>query len=354
MSTLTASCTRGARELPARLTPVDGTGHAGDLVIARVVRVGAYPRVENTHGRDVRIRVGDEVVGVLGDRHSTTSIYGGLPEGGLPVEAGKAADLLAVGGIVGIAASSPESLGTATALELVGLAAGEDGQVVRLQRQAAPAVAATPVVLVGGTAAEVGKTTFASALVHHLAGRHHLRVGVTKLAGTGRLRDLLTLADAGAHCAADFVDAGLGTTYGHSTDAVVGAARHLMNRLTDDGAEIIVAELGGDLWGAGIPDILRDPGLVAAARALVLVPSDTMASLGAATWLEQTGISIPPVHGVPHRNVLAARERVGKGMGVRLVDPHNEQDMEQLVTEVLLPAPPAGPAAPVAAPAGAR
>ncbi|MEU2246323.1 hypothetical protein [Streptomyces sp. NPDC019224] len=338
MSTVIASCTRGAGTLPEQLTPVVGTGHAGDLVIARVVRVGAYPRVENTHGRDVRIRVGDEIVGVLGDRHSTTSIYGGLPDGGLAVRAGAPADLLAVGGVIGTAASSPASLGTATALELVGLAADESGEVVRLRPRTAASVPATPVVFIGGTAAEVGKTTFASALVHHLAARHGLRVGVTKLAGTGRLRDLLTLADAGAHCAADFVDAGLATTYGHTPEAVVGTARHLVSRLTDEGADIVIAELGGDLWGAGIPNILRDADLVAAARALVLVPSDAMASLGADTWLAQNGITIPPVHGVPHRNVMAARERVGKGMGVQLVDPHDEQDMRRLVTEVLLPA----------------
>ncbi|RAJ35255.1 hypothetical protein K353_05122 [Kitasatospora sp. SolWspMP-SS2h] len=349
MSTVITSCTRGAQELPERPTAVEGTGRAGDLVIARVVRVGAYPRVENVHGRDVRIRVGDEVVGVLGDRHSTTSIYGGLPEDGLAVGAGTPADLLAVGGVVGIAASSPSSLGTATALELTGLAAGPDGRVLSLRRRAAAEAPATPVVFVGGTAAEVGKTTFAAALVHHLAARYGVRVGVTKLAGTGRLRDLLTLADAGAHCAADFVDAGLATTYGHTADTVVGAARHLAARLTGEGAEIVVAELGGDLWGAGIPDILRDPGLVAAARALVLVPSDTMASLGADTWLTRNGITVPPVHGVPHRNVMAARERVGRGMGVELVDPHDEGDLDRLVTGLLLPALPAR-----AVPAGTR
>ncbi|WP_053660909.1 hypothetical protein [Streptomyces sp. MMG1121] len=337
MSTVIASCTRGAQALTERPTAVEGTGRAGDLVIARVIRVGAYPRVENTHGRDVRIRPGDEIVGVLGERHSTTSIYGGLPEGGLPVTAGAPADLLAVGGVIGTAASSPASLGPATALELVGLAADGQGRVISLRPRTAPSAPATPVVFVGGTAAEVGKTTFASALVHQLAARHGMRVGVTKLAGTGRLRDLLTLADAGAHCAADFVDAGLATTYGHPADTVVGAARHLVGRLTEEGAEIVVAELGGDLWGAGIPGILRDPGLAAAARALVLVPSDTMASLGADAWLTQNGITIPPVHGVPHRNVLAARERVGRGMGVELVDPHDEDDLERLIAGLRQP-----------------
>lgn len=343
MTTVIASCTRGAGSVSDQFVVLEGTGYAGDLVLTEVVSVGAYPRVENIHGRDVRIRPGDQVVGVLGDRHSTTSIYGGLPQGGLQVRCGDRADLMAIGGVVGIAESCPTSLGPATELRLLGLAGNTDGQVVRLIPKSADVVPEVPLVLVGGTAAEVGKTTFAAALVHHLAIRHGKRVGVTKLAGTGRLRDLLTLADAGAHCAADFVTAGLGTTYGHDETVVAAAARYLLNRLADDGAEIIVAELGGDLWGAGIPGIVRDPEIAAQARFLVLVPSDTMASLGAETWLKQNGIAIPAVHGVPYRNVLAARERLGRGMGVRPVDPSDAADLERLAAEITGAAPlPAG------------
>jgi hypothetical protein len=340
MTRVIASCTRGVGALPERLSVLErGTGRAGDLVLARVRTIGAYPRLETTTGREVRLRPGDELVGVLGERHSTTSIYGGLPEGGLPIEPGAPVDLMAVGGVLGLAASSPGSLGTPTRLELLGLVGDGDraDRVVSLRQQAADACADTPIVFVGGTAAEVGKTTFASALVHHLASRHGLRVGVTKLAGTGRLRDLLTLADAGAHCAVDFVDAGLATTYGHPNETVVGAARHLASRLTDEGAQVIVAELGGDLWGAGIPGILRDPALRAAACALVLVPSDSMASLGVATWVKENGVDIPTVHGVPFRNVLAARERLSNGLGVAPFDPQDADDLERLCRELVLP-----------------
>ncbi|WP_410670082.1 hypothetical protein [Amycolatopsis sp. cmx-4-68] len=337
MSRVIASCTRGAEALPEQFTTIEGIGQAGDLVLTRVVAIGAYPRVENRQGREVLLRTGDEVVGVLGERHSTTSIYGGLPAEGLKVVPGTPVDLMAVGGVIGIAASSPKTLGTATALEAVGLVAAADGsgQPVRLTPRIGGAVGGTPVVFVGGTAAEVGKTTFAAALVHHLVTRYGLRVGVTKLAGTGRLRDLETLADAGAHCAADFVDAGLATTYGHSAETVSGAACHLIGRLGDEGAQIIVAELGGDLWGAGIPAILTHPALSAAARGLVLVPSDTMASLGADVWVRESGITIPVVHGVPHRNVMAARERLGTGLGVQPVDPSDPADLERLCGTLL-------------------
>jgi hypothetical protein len=334
---LVASCTRGAPSLPGELIALEGVGTPGDVVLACVASIGAYPRVENLFGRDVQLRPGGIVAGVLGDRYSSTSIYGGVPDGRLDVHEGVAADLLAVGGIVGVAASSPARLGTPTRLELLGLAAdpATPDVPVRLVPRLADTCADTPVVFVGGTAAEVGKTTFSSALVHRLAAWHGVRVGVTKLAGTGRLRDLLTLADAGAHCRADFVDAGLGTTYGRPDDVVAAAARYLTARLTDEGAELIVAELGGDLWAAGIPAILRDPSLRAVARLLVVVPSDTMASLGADTWLRESGIDIPTVHAVPHRNVMAARDRLSRGLGVQPVDPHVPDDLEALCDRLL-------------------
>jgi hypothetical protein len=340
MPSLVASCTRGARKLPSQLAVIDGIGRPGDVVLARVSAIGAYPRVENLQGRDVRIRVGDKLVGVLGNRNSSTSIYGGLPEEGLEVRDGAPADLLAVGGVVGISASSPSSLGPATRLELLGIATDPypPGEPIRLAPKSAVKCPGTPIVFVGGTSAEVGKTTFASALVNHLRSRHGVRVGVTKLAGTGRLRDLLTLADAGAHCSADFVDAGLATTYREPDEVVVGAARHLVQRLTDEGAQMIVAELGGDLWEGGIPALLRDPELTALAVALVIIPSDTMASLGAATWLRDAGIEIATAHGVPYRNVMAARERLRRSMGVVPVDPFAPDDLERLCTELLWPA----------------
>ncbi|HEU5268326.1 MAG TPA: hypothetical protein VFU36_00270 [Jatrophihabitans sp.] len=325
------SCTRGAGALPADYRIRPGIGRSGDLVLARVLEVGCYPRVEIPSGREVRLRAGDELVAVLGNRQSSTSLVGGVPADGLPVGHGCRADLLAAGGVVGITECSPSFLGPPTRLELIGLL--HDGRTgLALTPKAGPEPAGNcPIVFVGGTAAEVGKTTFAAALVHHLA--REFRVGVTKLAGTGRLRDLLTLADAGAVCAADFVDAGLATTYGHDGSVVVAAAHHLVDRLVAAGSEVIVAELGGDLWAAGIPALLADPALRQAACALVLVPSDTMASLGAHTWLAEQQLDLPVAHAVPYRNVLAARQRLRDGLGVEPFDATSAEDLQRFCAE---------------------
>lgn len=326
--TLHASCCRATRQPLDDLTVRSGTGRAGDLVVAEVLRVGAYPALETTDAREVRLRPGTRILGVLGNRFTTTSIYGTVPADGLDTGDGAEADLLAVGGIIGVAASTPAGMGQPTRVRLLGLAYGADGQQLRAQPIRSEAAARVPIILVGGTAAEVGKTTFAANLVNYLSGVCGLRVGVTKLAGTGRLRDLLTLADAGASVALDFVDGGLPTTYGHPDELVTGVARHLVDRLAGDGAEIVVAELGGDLWGAGIPALLHDPALTATARALVVIPSDAMAAYGAATWLQDQNFTVPIAHGVPRRNITAAQERLGTILGEHVFDAMRRTELD--------------------------
>jgi hypothetical protein len=63
-----------------------------------------------------------------------------------------------------------------------------------------------------------------------------------------------------------------------------------------------------------------------------------MASLGVATWARDTGITVPTVHGVPFRNVMAARERMRDGLGVLPYDPSDAADLERLCGELILPA----------------
>jgi hypothetical protein len=60
-----------------------------------------------------------------------------------------------------------------------------------------------------------------------------------------------------------------------------------------------------------------------------------MASLGVDLWVRTNQISIPTVHAVPHRNVMAARERLGRGLGVDPVDPQNRDDLDRLCANLL-------------------
>jgi hypothetical protein len=71
----------------------------GDLVVTRVVGLGAHDHVENTRGRRVRLQVGDVVVGAFGNRYATDYDKWYLPTGTV-------AHFLTAGGVVGWVASA--------------------------------------------------------------------------------------------------------------------------------------------------------------------------------------------------------------------------------------------------------
>src|SRR5690349_151999 len=93
---------------------VSGVGQVGSVVIGRVVTVGAYQEVEDRTGKRIPLREDNLIVGVLGNRYSTTTMYGGIPEAGIELPTAKPIDLLSIGGVIGICKSSPSYLGSPT------------------------------------------------------------------------------------------------------------------------------------------------------------------------------------------------------------------------------------------------
>src|SRR5215218_2865145 len=63
------------------LRSLDREPRLGDLVLARVVCVGAHDHVENTHGGAVKLYPGDVVAGAFGNRYATDYYEGYLPTG---------------------------------------------------------------------------------------------------------------------------------------------------------------------------------------------------------------------------------------------------------------------------------
>lgn len=313
-----------------------GIAHVGSVVVCRVESIGAHKEVENRSGRLVRLSPDDLIMGVMGNRHSTTSVYGGLPKSGIELPREEPIDLLSYGGVIGECYSCPSYLGSPTKLRILGFVS-QEGKPLEIipQIRDEHLQVSCPFILIAGTSATVGKTKFASKLIHFITHGLGRTVAATKLAGAGELADLLNLRDAGARYIYDFIDAGLVTTYVPS-EKPVEVAKGILNHLAMKKPEVIIAELGGDILGANVPAILADEDIRHTALAMILVPSDILAAFGAINYLQSLGFPTNKVYiGQPIKNIAASQERAWKVIDRRLYDCENMEDLGSLVEEML-------------------
>ena len=318
-------------EEPIELNP--GIAHVGSVVVCRVASVGAHQKVEDRAGRLVRLYEDNVILGVMGDRYSTTSMFGGVPAEGIDVsgEEAVAVDLLSAGGLIGLCQGCPPYYKEGpTRLQLLGLAA-QGGKLleIRPHLEASTLDISCPLILIAGTSAGVGKTKFASKLIHYLSHELRWRVAATKLAGAGNLDDMLEYKDAGAKDTFDFVDAGLVTTYGVPGEFVVAVTKGVLNHLTEKQPDGIVAEFGGDIGGANVPAILGDQAIRNVASALIVVPSDIMAAKGALTYLKEQKFLGKVYLGQPLKNPAASQQRAWSIIDSQLYD-RNLYDCEKI------------------------
>jgi hypothetical protein len=320
------------------LTFVPGHAKVGDVVLARVAELGTKSNDDIQPGtmEDITARFklhmspGDLFVAPVADRFSGKALFGRVPPGGLPVPS--RAHLLCYSGVIGLLESS--AAGMLASADLLGIVQGPDGAPIapHLRRRDKLQVGC-PLVLVAGTGSHVGKTTFAARLVKYVARHLGRRVGVAKLVGTGSYRDILQLRDAGAYASMDFVEAGLPTTYNVAPSTLLGVTKFVLSSFPD--ADLVVAEIGGDLLGAGVPGLLEDPEIRAATTGMVLVPSDVFGAYGARIHLKESGFAAPVHFGMPiGRNPKGSLGLAERLIGSYLYDAAIEEDLARLVAAI--------------------
>ena len=318
-------------------------GPAGDAVEGALLLVetlgepGSIRTLEARSGREVALYRGDRFVAVLASRHSGTSEYGDVPARLAPPDA-PTLELLARAGVVGHGRCLPPqraALGF-TRVKVLG-ELRRDGRALRLRDLCgtpAPSTApAAPTVLVAGSASEVGKTTACSALIRAFKRRGRT-VGAAKLTGTGRLRDVLAMRDAGADRALDFPEVGLATTY-TAAAPVIDAAHAILGQLDAAGCDVVVAELGGDLLEANADRLLADAVLARRTRAVVHVAGDVVGIVGAIALYRELGVRAELQPTLPYgRNALGSVERL-RAFGLSALDVADDAACDAYVARVL-------------------
>ncbi len=330
-----------------KFCPVNGIGFEGNLLLGQIELVGARREMECLAAGgiiDIPLVSGDYIVGVLANRHSGTSEYGEVPKEGINITAGENIDLIAAGGIMGKCLGVPKTLGDSpTRVKAIGLLAWEDRKVADLTdlypRWEESLLPTAPIILSLGTAAEIGKTTTAAKLIEGLKSAGIKKVAASKLAGTGRKRDIKILEKAGANPAYDFPDVGLATTY-TSVERYIPATYTLLNKINREGnPDLIIAECGGDIIEGNIPTLLHDPNIREHVVAIIHGSTDVLSIIGSlilyARWEILSKIPIYLTYPIK-RNYFAIHERLKEqGIDLPIFDPMNNEETALVIKDIL-------------------
>jgi hypothetical protein len=278
----------------------------GDLLLARITRVGQHSGLQMPTGRRASLFTGDEIIVCYGNRYAPDQF-----EAVVPADLGPC-HLVAAGGIAALAREWHVRMRRPTEIAPVGLLADASGRVLNLSqfrlREDASLTAIGPrVIAVAGTAMNAGKTTAAAHLIRGLVASG-LRVAAAKVTGTGAAGDVMLFVDAGASPVVDFTDFGYASTYRVPPAEVEQIMRQTITHLTRSAPDIIVFEIADGLFQQETAALLKSQSFRRAVSGIVFAAPDALGAAAGVEWLEQRGLPVLAVSGAMTASPLAIRE----------------------------------------------
>ncbi len=278
---------------------------AGDLVLARIARIGQHARIELPSGRRARLNVGDEVIVAYGARYAPDQFESYVPDDLGPCH------LVAAGGVASLCVTQNSKMKKPTRIEPVGLLARENGNPINLGEWAVehrPISNNRPnVYVVVGTMMNAGKTTFAANLVHGLKNEG-LRVGAAKVTGTGSGGDRWMLSDYGADIVLDITDAGVPSTFGLPITQIEDIFVNLTNRLAAEYCEAIVVEIADGICQRETAELIKSDVFKTYCGKLFFAAGDALGALAGVQFLNEIGHSVAAVGGALTASDLTIEE----------------------------------------------
>lgn len=277
----------------------------GDLVLARVDRIGHHARLELTTGRRAHLHVGDEIIVAYAHRYAPDQFEAHVPLGLSPTH------LVASGGIASEMHSRCGDVRRPTDISPMGLVADYRGvplNVGAFGLLPCPVPEHTPVtVVVLGTSMNAGKTTTAHRLVRGLAVAGH-SPGAAKVTGTGAGGDYWLMIDAGAHAVLDFTDVGLASTYRIEMAALERKAVELIHHLAQAGCGAIVVEVADGVFQQETARLMQSELFRSRIDGVIFAAADAVGAIGGLERLRALELPVVALAGKLTRSPLAVRE----------------------------------------------
>jgi len=277
---------------------------SGDLVMAKITKVGQHQRIELGTGRRSKLAPGDRVILCYGNRYAPHQFEGYVPKDLGPCQ------MVAAGGIAAKQKSKHSRMAAATDISPLGLIGDETGRPLNLSDWSLTPKKAGQrpyTIAVVGTSMNAGKTTSVANLIRGLAAAG-LRVGSAKITGTGSGGDIWLMRDADADAVFDFTDAGFASTFGASLQTMESIFNTLTGHLAEAGAEVIVLEIADGLIQQETSALLSAPWFGRQVEAMVFAAGHALGAQAGVAWLRQRGLPVMAVSGLLTASPLAIAE----------------------------------------------
>lgn len=287
---------------------------AGDVVLARVHRLGQHLRIETPDSRRATLFVGDEILVAYGNRYAPDQFEAEVP-GNLGLT-----NLVAAGGVAGDAISAHHAMAEATEIQPLGLLADAHG-LVTLKR-CAPFTTTTPEELLGlsrvrtppvmavlGTSMNSGKTTTVAAMVRGLSAAG-LKVAAGKVTGTGAGGDPRLFEDSNASTVMDFTNFGYPSTYRLGHEEIRNLLVSMISELAATHPDVIVLEVADGLFQRETARLVDDPLFAHLVDKVVFAAGEALGAMGGHARLTQKGLAPVAVSGRLTASPLATTEAV--------------------------------------------
>jgi hypothetical protein len=311
---------------------------AGDVVLARVHKLGQHGAIMLPDGRRAALFEGDEILVAYGDRYAPDQFEAEVPDNlGLT-------NLVAAGGLAGTVVSAHSKMAAPTQIQPLGLLTDARG-VVTLRR-CAPLATVAPqdaqglgrvgkplVIAVLGTSMNSGKTTTVAAIVRGLS-KAGLVVGAGKVTGTGAPGDPGLFRDSGASRVLDFTDFGYGSTYRLEHQQVQALLVSLIDELAAAGPDVVVVEIADGLFQSETARLVKDPLFKAQVDKVVFAAGEALGATAGQLLLAGLGLAPVAISGMLTASPLAKREAAA-GLDVPVLD--KAELASARVAELLLP-----------------
>lgn len=295
-------------ELGSEVTP-----RPGDVVLARVTKIGKHTRLESPVSRRQLMFPGQEILVAYGDRYAPDQFLAHVPQSLAPCH------LIAGGGVAGLVTEMHASIDAPTAIEPIGLLADAEGRVtldrlapMRSGAEAAglhdvPREARPAVVAVLGSSMNSGKSTTLGSLVNGFANAG-LQVAAGKVTGTGSGNDPNLFRDAGAAPVLDFTDFGHATTFRIGHERIKDILGAMVGELSAGSPDVVVVEIADGVYQTDTRALLEDPAFAQHVDQVVFSAQDALGAVAGIQVLDAAGVTTAAVSGVVTSSPLATRE----------------------------------------------